>query len=527
MAKRARLKDCFDAAECLTLMDRETSSRVDWKPRAEQITAWKIGQDHPRFVLGKPRKTGITTAISLVDVMETCWAAKHGNAFLCVVAIDSDDKATRLAQQVNDFARQADVRARYYDHGFKLTDTGSEIVCATAGGFMPGRGTTIHRLHVTELPFWRTPRETYQALRSACADTTPIAIETTMDISDDNFARDLWRGFRRDELTGDQLSVAQEFHRHFFKVEDHASYRLDPALISDEEWVKAQAEGFTDRGAASWWLRHALVNLCAGEETRLLHDYPQKEAHLFAGASGRTITVTPEIAEVVDHVDVHGVGGKTWTLEVYVRPEHCSGNVFVTVDTAWGLGKTRSVVLVVDIADGRILASFSSSVVMYDDLARIAQMAQHTYVQGKGKRRCDVIVEINGSGNATAHELTKIGCAHMAMDQVANHRAHGADACIRHSKRMIETVGADGRSQVRGPPELAEECDSLRKERGQYTGLKDVVMTYGMALLKREETGVRDKSWMSKRHDVMKIHHEDRMKEQRKMAQAMGYGRRI
>lgn len=523
---RAAARHCIAIATAsgrwpgLTLMDRATSDRVPWVPRAEQIEAWEVMDKHPRTVFAKPRKTGISTACTLPEVVEVLAAAAAGNVFLCVVAIDTDDKAQRQAQIAVDFAQQLGAKIRPNEHGFK-TSNGAELICATAGGYMPGRGTTIHRLRCSELPFWRTPRETYQSLRSACADNTPIVIDTTMDVSTDNFPRDLWRGFRRDPVTGAQIPVGPEFHRHMFTVEHHLSYRLPPGAITDEEWALCKANhGFTMRGAAAWWLRHALEDLCAGDEQRLWHDYPQAEWHLFASATGRVIGVTSEIAPVVERLELHGLSGKRWTLDVYVRPGESSGHHVVSVDTAWGRDKTRSVVLVTDLADGRILASFSSALVMYDDLARMAQVAWHAYSQDRN--RCDVVIEINGSGNATAHEAHKIGLPFVEMDQVANYHAFGEDACIRHVTRMIETVDGDGHSIVSGPPELADECDSLQKVRGDYKGLKDIVMTYGMALIHREARGIRDKEelrrWKARRLDITTVHVEDRMKEARREA---------
>lgn len=549
-------------------MDRLTSSRAPFVANEDQTRWWEVCQRHRYVICAKPRKTGITTATILTDVVETAAADAEGHAFLCVIAIDTDDKAKRLAAQVRDFVTQLGVDARHNEHGVKFRN-GSEIVCATAGGFMPGRGTTIHRLHVSELPFWRTPRETYGALRSACADDASIVIETTMDQDDKNFCRDFWRGWARDEDTGNSIPIAAEFHREFFTVEDHASYRSG-APITDDEWRRCQGEGFTDRRASAWWLKHALPNLCAGDETRLLHDYPQKEGHLFAGASGRVITVTPQIARVVDRITVHGVGGKLWTVEVYVRPEHTSPFIFVPVDTAWGKGPkaSRSVVLAVDRTDERVLAALASNTIMYDDLAPVAAAVKHYYESGDAKvnRKAELLVEINGSGQATQRELTKMGVSFTSIDQTE--LGYGPDECVKAAKRAIEVLWPPapsscarhatitpncaecggiasfamlppdqraavleraGKSRVAGPLELAEECDSLRRERNEYVGLKDCLMTYGWSLVRRRQLGIRDDSWKKDRQDPMRIHVDDRMKEERRLARERlpRFGRRV
>lgn len=504
----------------LTLMDRDTSERVPWEPRPEQDRVWELMEAHKHLLISKPRRTGMSVACTLPEVVGALAADERGDTVLHVCAIDTDDKAGHQARVAVDFAQQLEGRIRPNDHGFTLPASGSEVVYITAGGKMAGRGTSIHHLRCTELPFWRDPRNSFQSLRSA-AHSASIIIETTMDVDKQGFARGMWRGQRRDEETGAQIAVGPEFHRHFFSVEDQGSYRLDPDLITAEEWAHASGRhGFTDRGAAAWWLAHALPNLCQGDWSRLMHDYPQSEWHLFAATTGRVITVTPRVAPVVDRIPVPGMGGKVWGVDVYVPPARCSGNVLVSVDTAYGVNKTRSVVLVTDVSDGRILAGFASPLIVYDDLARVAQMAWHTYREGMPKvplvhGRCDVIIEINGIGHSTAHEAGKIGLPFIAMDQLKNYHVHGADACVKAVKRKIEVVGPDGLSLVAGPPELAEECDSLTKQGGKLEGLKDVIMTYGMALVRRIELGIIDERWKAPRKDPNKIYIEDRMKEQR------------
>lgn len=515
MGTRAHARHLKRIARHLTLMDRATSTRVPWAPHAEQDALWDLLSEHRRVIIAKPRKTGISTACTLPEVVDAGAADAEGDQVYYVCAIDTDEKAGMQARTAIDFAQQLGLKIRAHANGFTLPRTSSEVLYVTAGGKLAGRGSTIHRLRCTELPFWRDPQREYQSLRSACADDAPIVIETTMDVDKDGYARALWRGQIRDPFSSGVLPLAPEFKRHFYKVEDHASYVRDPGDITDDEWRRCREDhGFTSRAHAAWWLRHALVNLAAGDETQLMHDYPQREEHLFAAASGRVVTVTPKIAPVVERIVTHGLGGHPWTTEVYVKPEEASGAACVAVDTAWGRDKTRSVVLVVDLHDGKILASFCSAVIMFDDLARVAagvwaayrdRMPRTPLVQS----RCDVLIEINGSGHATSHEATKIHLPHITMDQVKNFHSHGADACVKHAKRQIEA------GLVAGPPELAEECDSLQKVDGRYVGLKDILMTYGMALLKRVELGVRDDRWKVARRDPGRIYIEDRMKEER------------
>lgn len=485
-------------------------------PRDEQRLLWRLQGKHHRQIVVKPRKTGISTACTLPEVLEAGAADEAGETVLYVCAIDTDEKASTQATAAIDFAQQLELKIRTHANGLTFPGSGSELRYVTAGGKMAGRGSTIHRLRCTELPYWREPQASYQSLRSACADTTPITVETTTEIDRDGYMRALWRGQLRDPVTGRVIAVGPEFHRHFFSVESHAPYRADPATISDEEWEMCRSvHGFTDRAAAAWWLRHALVNLAAGDEQRLLHDYPQAEWHLFAATSGRVISVTPAIAEVVERVPVLGLGGQQHLLEVYIRPEECSGSVIIAVDTAYGVNKTRSVVLVVDTATAKVCAAFCSATVLFDDLARVTAQAWHTYRdrmphQLNMQQRVHVVIESNGIGLETSREATKVGVPHAQMDQLKNLHTWGADACIKQAKRQIEA------GLVAGPPELAEECDSLTKRDGRYSGLKDILMTYGMALIKRVELGVRDDRWKTTRKDPNRIYVEDRLNEERR-----------
>lgn len=554
-------------ASALTLQDRATSARTLWKPNDEQVALWRLLCEHRYVLVAKPRKTGISTAVVLDDLLWTNAADDAGNRVRTVFAIDKDDKALEHLQRAHDFATQLGLQVKKNESagGYRLTfPNGSRLDFVSLGGEEPGRGGDIHRLHITELPYAASPEKAYHALRSACADNAIVIIETTMT-SSDAFTVALWRGWRRDEETQRQIPVGTEFTRKFFSVEDQKSYRLAeaeyaerrkkkpdlPPYLTAEQWAYAQKQGFTIKEAAAWWLLEALPNKAQGDLLTLMHDYPQIEEHLFVAEAGRVVTLTPQIATVVERRELHGLSGKTWHLDVYVRPEDCSGAVYITIDTAGGRNKTRSVVLVVDRRSAQILASFCSAVVMYDDLARMAQLARHYYLEvapSKGRatvtRGADIIVEVNGIGASTAHELAKIGEPHNEMDQVKNYTEHGEDACLKFAKRQIETrvpvlkLDAAGKvardekgnpvttghevSVVAGPPELAAECDALKREKGVLVGMKDVLMTYGMALVRRHEEGIRDDGWKKERQSAERVYHEDRMREERMRARALG-----
>jgi hypothetical protein len=267
----------------------------------------------------------------------------------------------------------------------------------------------------------------------------------------------------------------------------HTLHRLptgDTVELSDEEFDDCVKEGFTrsedGRCAAAWWLKHALPNLCGGDRVTLFHDYPQHEKHLLAASAGRVIEATPTLAEVDGHLEVIGMRGDVWNIEIYGEhgePIDHSGQVVVTIDSAQGVGKTNSIVLATDKRDRRILAAFWDNTILHDDLARVAQMVAAFFVPRKRSPyhhdKVTIICEADGAGRFTAHELTFLGVPHELFWQSKN---NNSERCVVQAKRRIE-------AKPHGAPlVLQEEADELqRDEKNQLKGRKDCVMMAGVA----------------------------------------------
>lgn len=491
-------------ARSLTIGDRRSGDRQPWHPHPEQEELWELLERHRRLLIAKPRKIGISTGVELDDLVWTHAADRAGNRVRTVVAIDTDDKAMEHAEQFEDWIEQWKIAgAKAHGHGITLRN-GSAIDCITAGGRQPGRGGTIHRLHVTELPYWSKPRRNYQALRSSCVDSAIVCIETTMTTTDeDGFCEELWALAR---------AGRNEFHAHFWKVQDHESYKADPALLTPEQWETARAHGFSDKRAAAWWFYEALPNRCAGDFLQLLHDFPQCEEDLFAAGEGRVILVTPPMAHVHSHLTIPGVRGDTWSIEVYgegfideltgrwmAGPIRHSGQCVVSVDTAGGKGRTDSIVIVQDKRDGRPLACFASNLVLYDDLARVAQVARDAF--STVVAAADLAVEDNGIGDATCQELDKLGVPHWRFHQDADMQ----EQCIAATKTRIE-------AGMRGAPRvLRDEVKRFVKEEGNYRGKKDAIMAYGIG-----QVHARTRPFVpvyNPEERANRVHLEDRLRE--------------
>ncbi len=478
-------------ASILKIQDRATSVAKPWRYRREQLDLWQLQHEHQCLFLAKPRKTGISLAATHVDVQWTNHADQLGNRVRAVFAIESEDKAREHLERAASFCEQLHlvVHVNRSKGDLRITwPNKSHLDFITMGSSEPGRGGDIDRLHITELPYARDPEGSYHALRSACTDQAPIIIETTLT-SLDAFTRALWYGVRRDESTGKSIAIGTEYKRHFWSVEDHASYRLpvvddigNPTknALTDAEWALCEKEGFTQVEAAAWWLKHALANLCGGDMLTLLHDFPQKEAHLFAAGADRVIESTPELAPILEHLSVTSENGKkTWHLEIYRKPDATSPRPIIAVDTARGRGQSRSVVMVVDPRDHSIVACFADNTIMYDDVALIC-IAASRYYDKPGGEHPTIVVEQDGIGDAVCDRLAARGVDYHGFLQ--SKEKGRAERCIREAKRCIES-GA-----TLAPSWLQEEIDELHvDDKHQYVGKKDCTMALGMALVYEAE----------------------------------------
>lgn len=494
-------------AVILDITSRETSEKIKWHPFPEQVGLWALMERYKRLIIAKPRKIGISLAAVLADLLWCIEHVKAGNRVRCVFAIDTDDKCEEHLDQAHDFLLQMHVRHRVVrSKGSRRIrfPGGVRMDFLTAGGSNPARGGQIHRLHATELPFWKTPRKSFQSMRSACADNAEVLIETTMDTCDpEGFTERLWDDARHGR---------NEYHAHFWSVESQQSYRLDKP-ITDEQWTMCKTHGFIDKRAASWWLNHALPNLAMGDMMRLMHDYPQCEDDLFAIGTGRVINRIPPPAVVVEHLMVDGVFGDRWGVEIYgeerlveyvdrygvkqkrlaVRAIEHSGQVVIAVDTAMGRRKTNSVVAAIDKRDRRYLACFWSNTVRYDDLGTIAANMRNHFSSRKnrvlGVMRdfdAEIVVEDDGVGDATTERLDRLSVPYVRFSQTGADKAKGDHAarkvgnqerCITATKRRVE-------GGLRAAPQLLRDEIKrfIKNPKGEYEGPKDCIMTTGIAL---------------------------------------------
>lgn len=450
-----------DVARHLRIVDHVTGASSPWQMNAEQTRYLLESERHPFIFVAKPRQIGMTTVVTLDDVLAVQIADSAGHRVRCGIVVDTDEKTRERMSLAADFCKQI---------GFPVTantsrivwPNGSEIVGMTAGGNRAGASTTFQRLHLSELPFWPDPASVYASLMPALSPGGTCVIESTMDTTT-SFARDLWR-------------ADNGFFKLFFPVEDHLEYRAPAGTLTPEKALWLEREGFTDSEAKAWWL-WALENLCGGDVVRCMREFPQKPEHMFQAAEQRWVRKTPRVLEPVDRVRVLGVT-EEWVLDIYTKPADCSRDVMIGVDTATGKGQDRSVVAVVDRTSKRLLACFSSDTALGDDVAKVAQAAyQHfttDYIDLRTMkteyRRPAMLVEDNTTGQVVIQPLQRLGVPFESFDTDEATKLQG----MSEAKRAVEA------GILEGPKELAQECDEChRDEYGKFKGHKDILMACG------------------------------------------------
>lgn len=464
-----------EIARTLMITDFDTGVSIPWEPTEMQWRCWEAREHHQRLFVTKPRRAYVTTAYDLDDVIFTLINDQDSERVRSGVALDTDAHVDERIVQMSDFFEQLGVPHEAKEGVIELGGAGSQIAVFTAGGKRAGASTGFQRMRYSEAGYYKAGQ--IATISAAVGKQADEIIETTVGAHAENFveARARWKA----------VGAWKPYHQLFLPFELHPEYRAPPELITDQEWEWAQTEGFAIREAAAYWLAEVLPKF-GGDMQRALGEYPQRVEHLFAVAANRWVNVTPPVLKPVSWVDVPGIDGATHKLLIYIAPKDSSGQASIGADTASGKERSRSAVTVVDNKDGKLLAAWLSDTAPTDDIANIALVAQHMYTTTSPvtmkRYSAHALIEENGIGAATCQAARR-----MALDfEPVNMTEEKRYLCLLAAKRAVET-GA-----LRGPPELAEECDELhRDEHGRWKGRKDLLMAYGFAALHRSAIGFK------------------------------------
>lgn len=473
-------------ASTLTITDFVTGARTLWVPSRAQIRAWEAAERHQRVFVGKPRRAYISTAFDLDDVLQTVVADTAGHRIRTGVMLDVEAKVTERMWQMSDFLNQMGIDHRATDFHIELAHSGSQIVGLTAGGKRAAASTGFQRMRYSEFSYYTDP-QAYIATSASVGIMGREVIETTVDISATNgkAARAMWLAAQPDAEGGNG------YHPLFVEFEWLDAYKTNPNRITDEQWVMAQGEGFTDRSAAAYWLGELLPAKAAGNLVMLMHEYPQKPDHMFSAATGLWIKSKPKdgvVVPAVDRLRVPGFAGDEWTADIYIKPD--AGHRYIVVaDVAANKQRDKSTAMVVDMDSRQLCAEFSSNQIMGDDHARVIQYLWNHYTTHTRNPVADVLVdaapilhtprvavEENGVGSVTTQPLQRLGVPHEAFTTDANTKHLG----MLEAKRAIEG------GMLRGSSSLDDECNECHvdEKTGRWKGAKDLLMTYGFAAIR-------------------------------------------
>lgn len=450
-------------AKGLKITNHHTGAMTPWEPNDEQVRALEAS-DHTDPIIYKPRAIGISTIFDLSDFLHAMVWNHTGHKARVGVCLDVDEKAKERIKQMRDFAHQLNIKVEGNEHLIRFPKSKTEIMTLSARGERPAAGIQFQRMRWSEFAFYEN--DAMAAMGPAVGLGAKQIIETTVSATGSNaeHARRIWR------------DPKNAHRRVFFSTQSHESYRHDPQAISDEDWVLMQAQGYSIRAAASWFLNIGVAK-CGGSILKAYHEYPQKEEHLFQAGADRVISVTPPVAPTLFQTPTHGIDGTTYNLDVFIAPSDHDPDVIIGVDTSQARGQSNSAVVVTERATGRMIACFSDKHIFEDDLMRVALTAQRHYTpRTKNARVPKCIIEDNGIGQASLHQAARLGVIYVPFHQSAESKKD----CITAAKRMIES------GVVKGSQTLAEECDSLHQdEKGRYKGNKDIIMAYGMTVQDR------------------------------------------
>ena len=435
-------KKLIKLATLCKVTDQRTGKLVDFHLLEEQLKIIEYSCNNRNVIFLKGRQIGCSTVICFLDAV---FALLHPGSKVAVVA-DTEQKCHSLVDRVRDFLVGMDVKLLISNRSKIRLSNGSEIHSVTANASKgqeqskAGRSMSFQMLHLSELAFW-PDQDAFKALTASAGLSAPIIIESTSSGPGDL----LWSLWNNNNT----------FEKVFFPVEEHTTYRSDPASLTAEKIEEGRELGFTIPGAMAWFFR-VLEDMFSGDLIAALREYPQKPEHAFQSAEGRWVRLTPS---VLQHEDIRG-------LKIF-RHKAVGHPYSIGVDTAGGLGRDCSTVAVLDKVDGSLVATYCDNLSTIDELTDIVRAAYEMYGPDY------VLIETNGIGQATAQSCRDKGIPVKEFKTTDASRYTG----LLLVKQAVEKNG------LAGPEELALECDDLHIDRRErFAGRKDLCMAIGFAL---------------------------------------------
>lgn len=347
-----------------------------WHPEQRRFECTRTGRD----IVLKPRQIGFSTLELLRDLQ---FARTHDGVQV-VVVVHTEAAKTELFAAVHLMVRTlaawgllppASETRENSKHGIRWDDNDSSIKVIEAGKDEAvaddrGRSGTVHRLHATEVAFYKAPEATMTALMAA-AKGGEIVVESTAN-GVGNWFHEKVLAARRGAFAG--------FRFHFFPWFEHPGYRCDPALYPDppetkrrQYWEQRLRSLGCDDWQIAWWREtveeHGL--------DKALREYPPTADAAFE-ASGDT-WIEPEhldrmestVRKPIEFFEVRRPERKAHDgsviparrfadLRVYRRPE--PGKVYIlTGDPSGGVGRDEAAGLVIEWRSAEVCAAWDDN----------------------------------------------------------------------------------------------------------------------------------------------------------------------
>lgn len=174
---------------------------------------------------------------------------------------------------------------------------------------------------------------------------------------------------------------------------------------------------------------------------------------------------------------------KEGLLKIYKEPPSVSNQLMIGVDTAGGMGKDATAIVMIDKRDKQIVATWVSNSATVDQASTVVQSLVKQYTKnystdypGFYRPPSDdipqLLVEMNGIGQPMVQDLQKKGITVISVKTTEGSRYAG----LLEVKKGVES------GILHGPEELASETEQLVVEDGKFKGPKDLSMAIGFCL---------------------------------------------
>jgi hypothetical protein len=352
-----------------------------WHPEQRQFERERTGRD----VVLKPRQIGFST----IELARDLQFARTHEGVQVVVVVHTDAAKVELFSRVHTMVRALERLGLVPEPrestktGFRWDDVDSSIKIVEAGkdaksAADKGRSGTIHRLHCTEVAFYREPEETMVALLAA-SDRAEIVIESTANGTGTWF---------HDCVTQTQAGRFEDFAFHFYPWMRHPDYVADPRIYSTPPatrrhryWEdKLIALGARDEQIA-WWRK--TVSGPKGLD-KALREYPCTPEAAFTESAQTWLepeaidSLRAAVVAPIDERRVHRTERPCGPLRVYEHPEE-GAHYILFADPSEGVGNNEAAIVVIEHRSARVVACWHDNRTKPGELGHIVGTVGRLY----------------------------------------------------------------------------------------------------------------------------------------------------